>query len=86
MSLMSSVSSSIIQMIQDIEAICVAGQAPMTYFYFGFRKADKQYMNEPVPSLITQFSACPHPRRDILSHLHLAHDNGKKQSSDSILA
>lgn len=83
---MSSVSSSIIQIIQDIGAIYVAGQAPMTFFYFGFRKADKQYMNKPVPSLITQFSACPHPRCDILSHLHLAHDNGKKQSSDSILA
>jgi len=83
MSLMSSISSTIIQ---DIEAICEDGQASIIYFYFDFRDANKQHLNNLISSLITQLSAHSDPRCDILCRLYLAHDNGKKQPSDIVLA
>jgi hypothetical protein len=72
--------------IEDIEAMCKAGQASMAYFYFDFRDANKQGLHDLVSSLITQLSACSGPRCDILSGLYTAHDDGKKQPSDSKLA
>src|SRR5216683_2886483 len=83
MMLTSSASSTIIQ---DIEALCAAGQASMIYFYFDFRDANKQRLNDLIPSLITQLSAHSDPRGDVLSRLYLAHDSGKKQPSDTVLA
>ena len=80
---MSPVSSTVIQ---DIEAMCKAGNASMAYFYFDFRDANKQGLRDLVPSLLTQLSACSGPRCDILSDLYSAHDKGKNQPSDSILA
>jgi hypothetical protein len=80
---MSLVSSTVIQ---DIEAMCKAGQASMAYFYFDFRDTNKQGLHDLVSSLLTQLSACSDPRCDILLNLYLAHDEGKKQPSDSILA
>jgi hypothetical protein len=79
---MSLVSSTIIE---DIEAMCDAGQASMAYFYFDFRNANKQGLRDLVPSLLTQLSARSSPRCDILSDLYMAHDRGKKQPSDSAL-
>jgi hypothetical protein len=72
--------------IQDIEAMCKAGNVSMAYFYFDFRDANKQGLRDLVPSLLSQLSASSGPRCDILSHLYSAHDQGKKQPSDSILA
>jgi hypothetical protein len=72
--------------IQDIEAMREAGQASMAYFYFDFRDANKQCLRDLVPSLLTQLSARSGPRCDILSNLYSAHDQGKKQPSDSKLA
>jgi NACHT domain len=72
--------------IQDIEVMCKAGEASMAYFYFDFRDADKQGLRDLIPSLITQLSACSGPRCDILSDLYLAHDGGKNQPSDPMLA
>jgi hypothetical protein len=72
--------------IQDIEAMCKAGEASMAYFYFDFRDANKQGLRDLVPSLLSQFSARSGPRCDILSDLYSAHDQGKMQPSDSILA
>jgi NACHT domain len=72
--------------IQDIEAMCEAGNATMAYFYFDFRDANKQAFRDLIPSLLTQLSASSDPRYDILSHLYSAHDEGKKQPSDDILA
>jgi NACHT domain len=70
--------------IQDIEAICEAGNASIAYFYFDFRDAKKQSLRDLVSSLLTQLSAhCT--RCDILSKLYSAHDEGKKQPSDSKL-
>jgi hypothetical protein len=80
---MSPVSSTVIQ---DIEAMCKAGNASMAYFYFDFRDANKQGLRDLVPSLLTQLSARSGPRCGILSDLYLAHDQGKSQPSDSILA
>ena len=80
---MSPVSSSVIQ---DIEAGCKAGNASMAYFYFDFRDADKQGLRDLVSSLLTQLSACSAPRCDILSNLYMAHDQGKNQPADTILA
>ena len=71
--------------IQDIEATCKAGNASMTYFYFDFRDAHKQGLRDLLTSLLIQISASSGPCCDILSDLYLAHDNGKKQPSDSSL-
>ena len=80
-------------MIQDIEALCKDGKASMAYFYFDFRDADKQGLRDLLPSLLTQLCARSDSLRnelsdlrcDILSDLHLTHDEGKKQPSDKIL-
>ncbi|KAF8473035.1 hypothetical protein DFH94DRAFT_855950 [Russula ochroleuca] len=72
--------------IQDIEAMCKAGNTSMAYFYFDFRDANKQGLRDLVLSLLNQLSACSVPRWDILSELYLAHDKGENQPSDSILA
>jgi hypothetical protein len=72
--------------IQDIEAMCEAGNASMAYFYFDFRDASKQGLGDLLPSLLAQLSASSGPRCDILSDLYSAHDQGKKQPSDSALA
>ena len=73
-------------MIQDIEVMCEAGNALIAYFYFDFRDADKQGLRDLVTSLLTQLSARSGPRCDILSDVYMAHDEGKKQPSDSNLA
>jgi hypothetical protein len=72
--------------IQDIENICKAGNASMAYFYFDFRDVNKQRLRDLVCSLLIQFSAHSAPRCDVLSNLYSAHDEGKKQPSDSDLA
>ena len=71
--------------IEDVKALCEAGQASMAYFYFDFRDANKQYLGDLLPSLLTQLSARSSSRRDVLSDLYSAHDNGKNQPSDSAL-
>ena len=80
---MSPVSSTIIQ---DIETMCKAGNGSMAYFYFDFRDVNKQGLRDLVCSLLIQFSAHSAPRCDILSNFYSAHDEGKKQPSDSDLA
>jgi hypothetical protein len=79
---MSLISSTVIE---DINALCEAGQASMAYFYFDFRNANKQCLRDLLPSLLTQLSARSSPRCDILSKLYSGHDNGRKQPSDSVL-
>ena len=58
----------------------------MAYFYFDFQDAGKQGLRDLIPSLLTQLSAHSIPRCDILLDLYSAHDEGKNQPSDSILA
>ena len=71
--------------IQDIEALCDAGEASMAYFYFDFRNANKQTLHDLVPSLLTQLSARSSLRCDILSELYSDHDDGAKEPSDIVL-
>ena len=78
---MSLISSTIIQ---DIKAICKTGNASMACFYFDFRDANKQRLQDLLRSLLMQLSAAP--ECDILSDLYSAHDNGRNQPSDSDLA
>jgi hypothetical protein len=80
--LMSPFSSTIIQ---DIKALCDAGEASMAYFYFDFRNANKQTLRDLVPSLLTQLSAGSSLRCDILSELYSDHDDGTKEPSDIVL-
>ena len=79
---MSLISSTVIE---DIKALCDAGQASMAYFYFDFRNANKQSLRDLLPSLLTQLSARSSPRCDLLSELYSVHDDGKNQPSDSAL-
>jgi hypothetical protein len=79
---MSPISSTVIQ---DIEAMCKAGNASMAYFYFDFRDANKQRLQDLVHSLLIQLSACSASHCDILSNLYCAHDKGKSQPSNSDL-
>ncbi|KAH9044102.1 hypothetical protein EDB83DRAFT_2295245, partial [Lactarius deliciosus] len=65
--------------VQDISALSQAGLASMAYFYFDFRDLDKQHIRNLLPSLLIQLSAQSDHRRDILSRLYLAHDNGEKK-------
>ena len=71
--------------IQDIEAMCDAGQASMAYFYFDFRDINKQHWRDLVSSLLIQLSAKSGPRCDILSRLHFNHDCGARQPHDDVL-
>ena len=79
---LSSASSTIIE---DIRAMCNAGQALMGYFYFDFRDISKQHWHDLVPSLLTQLSARSDPRCDILSRFYFDHGNGAQQPSDDTL-
>ena len=58
----------------------------MAYFYFDFRDANKQGPRDLLLSLLTQLPASSNLRCDILSDLYFAHDKGKTQPSDTILA
>ena len=71
--------------IQNIKALCEAGDASMAYFYFDFRNASKQGLHDLVTSLLTQLSARSSHRCDILSKLYSVHDSGKEQPSDDLL-
>ena len=80
---MFSISSTIIQ---DVGVMCRAGNASMAYFYFDFRDAKKQGLQDLVRSLLTQLSARSAPHRNILSNFYSVYDEGKNQPSDRDLA
>ena len=71
--------------IQDIQATCKAGNASMAYFYFDFRNAGKQGLQDLVRSLLTQLSAHSAARCDIVSKFYSTRDKGRNQSSDNDL-
>ena len=71
--------------IEDINAMCEAGNALMAYFYFDFRNAGKQGLQDLLRSLLIQLSA--HSSHcDILSNIYSSHDKGKKHPGDRDLA
>ena len=80
---MSCISSTVIE---DIAAMCKAGNATMAYFYFDFRDTKNQCLQDLVRSCLIQLSACLAPHFDVLSNLYLAHKKGKSQPSNSDLA
>ncbi|KAH9035899.1 hypothetical protein EDB85DRAFT_2112675 [Lactarius pseudohatsudake] len=65
--------------VQDVIALRELGSASTAYFYFDFRDLDKQHIRNLLPSLLIQLSAQSDRRRDILSQLYLAHDNGEEK-------
>ena len=54
--------------------------------FIGSRDTNKQGFCDLVFSLLAQLSARSGPRRDILTSLHSAHEEGKNQPGDRILA
>ncbi|KAH9960390.1 hypothetical protein BC827DRAFT_391007 [Russula dissimulans] len=72
--------------IQDIQAMREAGQASMAYFYFDFRNANKQRLHDLLRSVLIQLSAHSNSCYDILSRFYEAHEKGKTQPSDTVLA
>ena len=62
--------------------MCEDGRALMAYFYFDFRDAKKQHLNDLLSSLLIQLSSQPDPCRDILSRLYKARDEGAQQPSN----
>ena len=72
--------------VQDIKALCNAGNASMAYFYFDFRNAEKQGLQDLVRSLLIQLSVHVASRFDTLSNLYFAHEEGKNQLGDRELA
>jgi hypothetical protein len=72
--------------IQDVEAMCKAGNGSMAYFYFDFRDTNKQGLRDLLTSLLVQISTSSGPCCDILSDLYSAHNRGNSQPSDSSLA
>ncbi len=71
--------------IEDVKAMCDAGQASMAYFYFDFRDISKQHWRDLVPSLLTQLSSLSGLRCDILSRLYSEHGDGRQQPNDDAL-
>src|SRR5258707_4444683 len=71
--------------IQNIKAICDAGQASMACFYFDFRDINKQHWRDLVPSLLTQLSMHSDSCCDILSRLYSDHGSGGQQPDDDTL-
>lgn len=71
--------------IQNIQAMCEAGEASMSYFYLDFRDTSKQHLHDLASSFLTQLSAKSSPRYSILSRFYANHDNGTRQPSDDAL-
>ena len=65
--------------------MCEAGNTSICYFYFDFRDANKQNLDDLVRSLLAQLSASSDPRCHILSRLYDSHVRGTKQPSDDLL-
>ena len=76
---LSPISSAIIN---HVMALCKAGLASMSYFYFDFRDDDKKSRRNLLSSFLVQLSTCSDAFCDVLSRYHEAHDNGARQASD----
>ena len=61
------------------------GSAYLTFFYWDFRDEEKQTCRHLVLSILSQLAAQSDQRCDILSCLHLAHDDGGRKPSDGAL-
>jgi len=68
--------------VQDIVTLHNAGKASMAYFYFDFKDAGKQKLQDLLPSLLIQLSTRSDIRCDVLSRLHSSHDRGVRKPND----
>jgi NACHT domain len=71
--------------VEHLMALRDAGLASMGYFYFDFRDEDKQSCDNLIRSLLFQLSAQSGHLSNILSHLYLAHENGKQKPNCATL-
>ena len=71
--------------IEDIMTLPETGSACLAYFYCDFRDEEKQSCRNLVLSILSQLAAQSDPCCDILSCLHLAHDDGGRKPSDGAL-
>jgi len=65
--------------IEDIMALRETGSACLAYFYCDFRDEEKQNCRHLVLSILSQLAAQSDLCCDILSSLHLAHDDGGRK-------
>jgi len=68
--------------IQDIMTLNDSGTASMAYFYFDFRDADKQKLQNLLPSLLIQLSALSDSCCDTLFRLYSSHKRGVRKPDD----
>ena len=71
--------------VQDISALQEAGRASLAYFYFDLRDEKKKDLCGALASILIQLSARSGSFCEILSHLHVAHDDGAHQPSTSTM-
>jgi hypothetical protein len=71
--------------IEDIMALQETGSASLTYFYCDFRDEEKQSCRHLVLTILSQLASQSDLCCDILSRLHLAHDDGGRKPSDGAL-
>jgi len=71
--------------IEDIMAMRETGSAYMVYFYCDFRDEEKQSCRNLALSILLQLAVQSDLCCDILSCLHLAHDDGGRKPSDGAL-
>jgi len=81
-SLISSISSTIIENIQDE---CQTGLAILTFYYFDFRHVDKQDARSFLSSLLMQLGDQSDEFMQVLSVLHSSHRHGSRQPSEDEL-
>jgi hypothetical protein len=71
--------------IEDIMALRETGLGCLAYFYCDFRDEEKQSCRHLVLSILSQLAPQSDLCCDILSSLHLAHDDGGRKPSDGAL-
>jgi hypothetical protein len=71
--------------IEDIMTLRETGSACLAYFYCDFRDEEKQSCRHLVLSILSQLAAQSDLCCDILSCLHLAHDDGGRKPGDGAL-
>jgi hypothetical protein len=71
--------------IKDLEDARKDGLASVAYYYFDFNDSQKQDRRGLLSSLLLQLSARSHMFSEILTQIHLTHDEGSRQPSESDL-
>lgn len=71
--------------IKDLEDAQKAGLVSLAYYYFDFKDNQKQDRRGLLSSLLCQLSARSDVFSEILTQVHLTHDEGSRQPSESDL-